>query len=130
MERIIVDISWQENYGASSEEVLGCVALHDTLEGVKAAYRSALDFHVEGLAEEEIPQVLKGDYELVFKLDVHSLLNHYKGMITFSALSKATGINEKQLVHYAQGHRKARPKQRERIIKGIRRMGREFIAVV
>lgn len=130
MERITVNISWQENYGASSDDVPGCVATHKTLEGVKRAYESALGFHLEGLEADEIPDRLKGDYELVFKLDTHALLNHYKGVVTFSALSKVTGINKKQLGHYAQGHRTPREEQRRKIVEGIHRIGEEFISVV
>ena len=131
MEKIVVNISWQDNYGASNDDVPGCVATHKTLDGIKEAYKSALEFHLEGLVEDdEIPEKLKGDYELVFKLDVHALLNHYKGVITFSALSEVTGINKKQLGHYAQGHRKARPEQRDKIVKRIREIGKEFISVV
>jgi predicted RNase H-like HicB family nuclease len=35
MQTIIVNIDWENNYGAYSEEVSGCVATHKTLEGVK-----------------------------------------------------------------------------------------------
>jgi len=128
MKKIIVDISWQDNYGASSEAIVGCVATHKSLEGIKKAYKSALEFHLEGL--EEIPNGLKNGYTLEFKLDVHALLNHYKGIISFSSLAKVTGINEKQLGHYAQAHRKPRPKQREKIVEGFHKIGKEFISVV
>lgn len=130
MEKIIVDISWLDNYGASSEDILGCVATHSTLEGVKRAYTDALKFHLEGLEEDEIPEKVKGNYKLVFKLDVHALLNHFNGIITRSALSRVTGINERQLGHYATGHRKPRPAQRVKIVKGIHYIGKEFIKVV
>ncbi len=135
MEKIIINISWCENYGASSESnenVLGCAATHQTLEGVKEAYKSALDFHLESVTNtRESDKVLSSsDYELVFKMDVHALLHHFDGIITKSALSRITGINEKQLGHYAQGHRKPRQKQREKIINGLRRIGNEFINVV
>ena len=132
MQKIIINISWEENYGASSDDVLGCVATHKTLDGIKEAYRSALEFHLQGMLEDgdDIPNVLKGNYELVFKMDVHALLHYYNGIITRSALSRITGINEKQLGHYAQGHRKPRQKQREKIINGLHRIGKEFINVV
>ena len=128
MKEIIVDISWQDNYGASAEAVLGCVATHKTLGGIKKAYKSALEFHLEGL--DEIPTDLKNGYSLVFKLDVHALLNHYKGIVSFSSLAKVTGINEKQLGHYAQAHRVPRAKQREKIVEGFHKIGKEFISVV
>ena len=130
MEKIIVDISWDENYGASSDDVLGCVATHDTLEGIKKEYASLLQFHREGLENDQVPKKLKDNYELVFKLDVHALLNHYKGVVTFAALSEVTGINKKQLGHYAQGYRKAHPQHRDKIVKGIQELGKHLISVV
>jgi predicted RNase H-like HicB family nuclease len=46
------------NYGAYSPDVLGCVAVGDTIEQCVAEMRSALAFHLEGMVEdgEEIPQ--------------------------------------------------------------------------
>jgi predicted RNase H-like HicB family nuclease len=46
------------NYGAYSPDVLGCVAVGDTIEQCVAEMRSALAFHLEGMEEdgEEIPQ--------------------------------------------------------------------------
>jgi len=42
------------------------------------------------------------------------VLNYYKGIFTLSALERLTGINQKQLQHYASGLRntstKAKPK--------------------
>ena len=34
-----LNISWHNNYGAVSDDVLGCVATDDTIEGVKQAYK-------------------------------------------------------------------------------------------
>ena len=51
-------------------------------------------------------------------------------MVTFSALSEVTGINKKQLGHYAQGYRKAHPQQRDKIVKGIQELGKDLISVV
>lgn len=133
MENIIVDISWGKNYTAVLDEVGGIVvATHKTLEGVKDAFYSALEFHIEGLKKDkdDIPKVLQGEYELEFKMDVHALLNHFGSVLNRSALSKRTGINAKLLGHYAQGRRNPKEKQREKIILGIQQIGKEFISVV
>ncbi len=127
MEKIIVDVSWDSNYGASSDEILGCVALHSTLEGVQKEYAQVLQMHLEGL--DQIPARLCKPYELIFRLDVHALLNRYKGVITFKALAEVSGIDARQLGHYAQGKRKARPQQRAKIVRGIQKIGAEFMAV-
>jgi predicted RNase H-like HicB family nuclease len=54
------------------------------------------------------PSFLEKEYELVYKFDTASLLNYYKGIFTNSALERITGINQKQIQHYASGHRNPR----------------------
>ena len=132
MQTIIVNIDWENNYGAYSEEVSGCVATHKTLEGVKQAYIEALEFHVEGMRNDgdEIPALLQKKYKLDFVLNVRALLHYFEGVLTRSALSRVTGINERQLGHYITGHRKPRPEQREKIVEGIHRIGKEINSVV
>jgi predicted RNase H-like HicB family nuclease len=132
MKTIKVNIDWENNYGAYSEEVSGCVATHKTLEGVKQSYIEALEFHLEGLKKDndEIPAVLQGKYKLDFVLNVRALLNYFEGVLTRSALSRVTGINERQLGHYITGHRKPRPEQRKKIVEGLHRIGKEINSVV
>jgi predicted RNase H-like HicB family nuclease len=132
MQTITVNIDWEDNYGAYSEEVSGCVATHKTLESVKHAYIEALEFHLEELHKDgdEIPAVMKGKYRLDFVLNVRALLHYFEGVLTRSALSRVTGINERQLGHYITGHRKPRPEQRIKIVEGIHRIGREIDSVV
>ena len=132
MQKITINIDWEENYGAYSEEVSGCVATHKTLEGVKQAYLEALEFHLEGLHKDgdEIPAVLKGKFKLDFVLNVRALLHYFEGVLTRSALSRVTGINERQLGHYITGHRKPRPEQRKKIVEGLHRISKEINSVV
>ena len=132
MEKIKVQISWLDNYGAGSNEVAGCVATHKTLEGVKKAYTESLVWHLEAMKADgdEIPETLQGDYELEFELNIRALLHYFDGILTRSALARVTGINERQLGHYTTGHRIPRPAQRIKIIEGIHRIGTEFNSVV
>ena len=132
MQIITVNIDWENNYGAYSEEIAGCVATHKTLEGVKQAYIEALEFHLEGLHADgdEIPSVIQGRYRLDFVLNVRALLHYFDGLLTRSALSRVTGINERQLGHYITGHRKPRPDQRKKIVEGLHRIGKEIDSVV
>lgn len=131
MEKIIVYITWLDNYGACSDAVSGCVATHDTLEGVKQAYREALELHLQGMREDgdEIPQELQCPYELCFVLNTQALLKHYDGILTRAAISRLTGINEKQLGHYIQGIRTPRKEQRARIISGLHNLAKELESV-
>ena len=132
MQTITVNIDWENNYGAYSEEVSGCVATHKTLEGVKQAYLESLEFHLEGLRADgdEIPTLMQSKYRLDFVLNVRALLHYFEGVLTRSALSRITGINERQLGHYITGYRKPRPEQRKKIVEGLHRIGNEINSVV
>jgi hypothetical protein len=77
-----------------------------------------------------IPALLQKKYRLDFVLNVRALLHYFDGVLTRSALSRVTGINERQLGHYITGHRKPRPEHRNKIVEGIHRIGKEINSVV
>ncbi len=131
MKKIIVDIDWVENnYGASSDEVLGCVATAHTLEDMKKEYADTLNFHIEGCDAGELPEyITNGEYELEYKLTFRATLNYYKDFVSLSAISKITGINRTQLGHYVQGFRNPRPEQQQKIIDGLHKLGQELISI-
>ena len=76
-----------------------------------------------------IPEILRGEYELVFQFDVEALLKHIDGKVTKTALAKAAGINAAQLSHYSSGLKKPKKQQREKIIAGLHKLGKELLAV-
>ena len=134
MERITVFIDWSEhNYcGSYSENVPGAaVFTAATYEDAKLEAQETLDFHMEGYAEEgKAPQwYLDKEYELEFQLSVAALLHSLGADISLASISRATGINQTQLSHYANGLKVPRPKQHQRIIDGIHAIGRRLIAV-
>src|SRR5580765_4633934 len=51
---------------------------------------------------------IEGAFELIYKYDMESLLNYYKGIFSNASLERLTGINQRQLQHYSTGHRKPR----------------------
>ena len=137
MEKIRVDVAWfNKNFGASlGENVPGAVVLTaKTYEELLQEVPETLRFHVEGMIEDgdDVPLWLRnGDYEFEYNLlDVATLLHAYEPYFTLSALSYASGINQHQLSHYANGIKKPRPQQRQRIIEGMHKIGRELLAVV
>ena len=81
---------------------------------------------------DEVPQWLQdGDYEFEYNLlDVPTLLHAYVPFVTLAAISRATGINQRLLSHYANGIKRPRPQQRQRIVEGIHKIGRELLTVV
>ena len=137
MEKIRVDVSWCENNFSASlgENVPGAVAFTaDTFVELQKEARESLEFHVEGMVEDgdEVPGWLgnkEDEFEYKF-LDATSLLKAYGPYLSLAAISRASGINQHQLSHYANGLKKARSHQRERIVDGIHKIGKELMAVV
>lgn len=135
MKEIKVFISWSgNNYSAGTNAINGIVLVTDkTLDGVKKAFRDAFEFHIENSVADgdELPDyIVNGEFELIFELQVSALLHKLDGVVTRAALARATGINQRQLGHYIQGRREPRSTTRNKIIHGIRQLGRELSAVV
>lgn len=134
MEKIIAKIGFAEHNYCALVELPGEViaVTHKTFDGIKNAVLESLDFSKQTILEnnEPVPAWVQNGYNVEFELEVSALLQYYSGILTRSALARVTGINERQLGHYATGHRKPRKEQRERIINGFHRLGKEFSAVV
>ena len=137
MEKIRVDVAWcKGNFSASlSDNVPGAVVFTaDTFSELQKEARDSLDFHVEGMLADgdDVPQWLAdGDYEFEFNcLDATTLLLAYGPYLSLAAISRASGINQHQLSHYANGLKQPRPQQRQRIVDGIHKIARELLAVV
>lgn len=137
MERIRVDVSWcNRNFSASlGENVPGAVVFTaDSFAELKKEAEESLRFHVEGMIEDgdDVPQWLRdGDYEFEYNLlDATTILRAYEPYVSLAAISRATGINQHLLSHYANGLKKPRPLQRQRIVDGIHKIGKELLSVV
>ena len=137
MEKIRVDVAWcDRNFGASlSENVPGAVVLTaDTYEKLLHDVPETLRLHNEGMVEEGDdvpPRLIGGDNEQEYNLDdVATVLRAYEPFVSLAAISRATGINQHQLSHYATGIKKPRAEQRKRIVEGIHKIGRELMSVV
>jgi len=132
MQKVVVDIFYTgNNYSAHAPVLLGCVSTGATLSEIKKNIKEAIEFHVESSIEDgdTISEVFRGEYELEFRLSIEALLNAYSDVFTKAALSRITGINQRQLWHYASGIRKPRPMQRKRIEEGLHRLGTELLSI-
>ena len=137
MEKIIVNVAWcDKNFGASlGDNVPGAVVVTaDTYEKLLREVPETLRFHVEGMIEDgdDVPQWLAdGDYELEYHLiDVATVLRAYEPFVSLAAISRASGINQHQLSHYATRLKTPRPQQRQRIVAGIHKIGKELLSVI
>lgn len=133
MERVVEVLVCKTNkgYSAHINDIPGIAATGKNLDEIKKNMVIALELHLDGMKEdgEIIPDSLKGEYELLFKMDIESLLDYYEGILTQSALARLTGINVKQLNHYARGKSKPRPAQIRKIEKGLHKLGNELIQI-
>lgn len=134
MEKIIVNVSWcNKNFAASfGDNVPGAVVFTAaTFDELQREARETLNFHVHGMLSDgdEVPEwLIDGDYELVFVYaDTAALLRSSERFASMAAISRATGINQRQLSHYATGLKQPRPKQRQRIVEGLHKIGRELM---
>jgi predicted RNase H-like HicB family nuclease len=132
MKKNTVEISFiNKNFSAHVPLLPGCVSTGKTPDEMKANILEAINFHLEGMKEDgdTIPYSFIGDFELEYKFDIQSLLKYYKNVITGSALEKYSGINQKQLNHYANLHRKPKAEQIKKIESAFHNLGRELMSV-
>lgn len=133
MERIIMNVARTENgYSCTCDLLPGwIVAKSGDFEDFKKYVNESVDFYLECAKEDnvEYPAVFDGEYEIVYKFDVQSLLEYFRGIFSFSALQTITGINQKQLCHYASGVSKPRKEQAKKIADGLHRLAKELESV-
>jgi predicted RNase H-like HicB family nuclease len=121
----------RDGYGVSFEGIPNIYGFGETVESAKMDAKAVLESFVEALKKygKPIPEILTGDYELKFEFDIEALLKYINGTVTKTALAKASGINPSQLSHYSSGLRKPRKEQREKIVNGLHKLGKELLSV-
>lgn len=124
--RIIIEKT-KDHYSAYAENVEGIYGAGNTIDEVEASIIESINIFKE--YNENIPKELAGEYELAFVFDTQSLLEYYSNIFTRAALSRLTGINEKQLGHYIQGLHKPRKDKVEKIEKALHGLGNELLSV-
>lgn len=137
MEKIKVKVDWcDKNFGAVTEDDVLCgmvIVSSRSYEGLMSELRKAVREHVESLLQdgEALPGwLVAGEYEFDIELGIAALLRKCERFTSLAAIARASGINQQQLSHYASGLRIPRTEQRQRIVDGLHRIGREFLGVV
>jgi len=116
-------------FSAYAANVEGIYAGGETVEEVKQSVVDSIRLLKEYNAPENLPTALRKDYTLVYHFDAVSLLNYYKGVFTNSALERITGINQKQIQHYASGLKKPTETTTKKIETALHKLGEELLAV-
>ena len=126
--KIIIERS-KDQFSAYAENAEGIYGGGDTVEEAKQSIEDAIRLLKKYNKADQIPRVLKGEYEIIYKFDVESLLSYYKKVFTNSALERITGINQKQIQHYSTGLKKPRPVQVKKIETALHKLGAELLSV-
>lgn len=132
MQKVIIKVDWDKNYSAAPENEGVCVVVAGkTLDEVKERMDYSLGRHLAGMREDgdPLPSEFAGEYELEYHLSIRALLHYTEGLIPRTALAHASGINVKQLTHYASGWRTPRPDTERRIMNGIRAICQQLSSV-
>lgn len=132
MKKVIINVDWDKNYGASPEnENIAVVVTGKTLDEIKERMEISLRRHIAGMLADgdPIPEEFSGDFELEYRLDIRALLHWTEGIVPRKALARVAGINLQQLSHYATGWRNPKPEMQQRIVKGIQEIGRQLMSV-
>ncbi|MBO7076718.1 MAG: type II toxin-antitoxin system HicB family antitoxin [Bacteroidales bacterium] len=122
MSKIKIIVDYTDNYAACpADDRIACVSTGRTLDEVKKSIAEGLRFHIDGMRAdgEPIPAEFEGEWEFEWELTARAMLHYTEGLVPKSAISKATGINQQQLTHYASGYRVPRPMMRQKILDGI-----------
>jgi len=125
---IIIERS-KDLFSAYAENVEGIYGGGDTVEEAKQSILEAIELTKEYNKAENIPSVLTGEYELVYKFDTESFFKYYKGILTNSAISRLSGINPTLIQHYASGLKKPRKAQKQKLEDALHAFGKELIEV-
>lgn len=93
--------------------------------------RESVDFYVRCAKADgdPLPPQLGGEWTVSYQMDAAALLNYYKGILPLSGLARLTGINQRQLAHYAAGRSRPRAGQAAKIEDALHRLGQELQGV-
>lgn len=118
-------------YSAYSPQVDGVITVGDSIEETKSNMLEAIDMLVEASAEfnEPLPEVLKEDYEISFKIDLPTFFEWMSGIMTKTGIATIAGLNRDLVNQYANGMKKPGPKQLIKIEQAVHNLGSDLLSV-
>ncbi|KAA6330238.1 hypothetical protein EZS27_021033 [termite gut metagenome] len=133
MKKVIITVAKTgKGYSATCDLLEGwIVAVTGSFQELEKEVKESINFYVDCAKEDGgiYPSVFESKYELQYVFDVESLLCYYDKIFTKAALEHITGINQKQLSHYACGRSQPRRDTAEKIVQALHALGHELIAV-
>lgn len=123
---VIIEKS-KDLYNVYCNELEGCYGMGETIDEAKKSFLEG--FELFKTLNINLPAIFSEELEFQFQFDIESFLAFYKGVFTNSALERLTGINQKQIQHYASGLKKPRIEQRKKIEASLHNLGQELLAL-
>jgi len=131
MNKVNVIVEYSDKNLSAYIEDAPIITTGKDLKEIKEKMNEAIELYLESCKEMKIVPVptLQGEIQLDYKIDAATFINYYSGIFTKAALSRITGINERQLWHYAAGIHKPRKQQLEKIQNGINALTKELTSI-
>ena len=131
MNKVNVIVEYSDKNLSAYIEDAPIITTDKDLKEIKENMNEAIELYLESCKEMKIVPVptLQGEIQLDYKIDAATFINYYSGIFTKAALSRITGINERQLWHYAAGIHKPRKQQLEKIQNGINALTKELTSI-
>ena len=98
----------------------------ETVEQAKSDFMNSYN-EMKELYKEETGNEVSFDFN--YKYDIESFFDYYSKIFNMPALERLTGINQKQLHHYASGLKKPRQAQKNKIESALHSLGKELLSV-
>jgi hypothetical protein len=120
--RIIIERS-KDAFWSYAENAKGVSGVGDTVAEAKKSALESIEI------QKELGNIKDEAYKVVYKFDVESMLQYYKGIFSQAGLERLTGINRHLISHYATGMKKPRPAQAKKIEDALHKLGNDLLAV-
>jgi predicted RNase H-like HicB family nuclease len=121
--RVIVS-GGKDHYGAWIEDIEGIYGVGATLEEVERDIAKAIELYTEYNAD--APAILKEQHKLVLAFETSGLIKYYSQFLSLPAMERITGINQKQLWHYANGYKVPRKDTARKIEIGLKKFAKRL----
>ena len=128
MKEVMVTVEYAGDNLSAYVDGAPVIATGKNLHEIEQNMQEAVKVYLESCKELGIEpsESLKGEIALKFHIDAATFINYYSNIFTKAALSRITGINERQLWHYAAGVHKPRQRQLEKIQNGVFSLTKEL----
>jgi hypothetical protein len=129
MKTIVINIERSDDlFCAWATKVPGVTGAGTTAFAAKSSLLKSIQL-LKKYNKAQVPSILLGDYQLKYKFDMESFLQYYKPIFTHASMERLSGINQKQLQHYASGLKKPRTLQKKKIEMTLHLLGKELLSV-